>query len=81
MVTLTNLKSPISNLSVSTAGDKFATIDDNPVAMCVALPDLNEIIRDLKGKLFPFGWAKLLWRISTRRSFVSGTRVLLMGEP
>ena len=57
----------------------IATIDDNPVAMCVALPDLNEIIRDLKGKLFPFGWAKLLWRISTRRSFVSGTRVLLMG--
>lgn len=57
----------------------IATIDGNPVAMCVALPDFNEIIRDLKGRLLPFGWAKLLWRVLTRRSFVSGTRVLLMG--
>jgi hypothetical protein len=56
-----------------------ATIDGEPVAMCLALPDFNEIIRDLKGKLLPFGWAKLLWRLLTRRSFVSGTRVVLMG--
>jgi len=57
----------------------IATIDGVPVAMCLALPDLNEIIGDLKGRLAPFGWAKLLWRLLTRRSFVSGTRVPLMG--
>lgn len=57
----------------------LATIDGTPVAMCLALPDLNEIIRDLHGKLMPFGWAKLGWRLLTRRSFVSGTRVPLMG--
>ncbi len=57
----------------------IATIDNVPVAMCVALPDLNEMTRDLRGKLFPFGWAKLIWRLLTRRSFVSGTRVPLMG--
>ena len=57
----------------------IATIDNVPVAMCVAMPDLNEMTRDLKGKLFPFGWAKLVWRLITRRSFVSGTRVPLMG--
>ncbi len=57
----------------------IATIDERPVAMCVALPDLNQMTRDLKGKLFPFGWAKLGWRMLTRRSFVSGTRVILMG--
>ncbi len=57
----------------------IATINGEPVAMCLALPDFNEMIRDLKGKLFPFGWAKLLWRVLTRRTFVSGTRVVLMG--
>ncbi len=57
----------------------IATIDGRPVAFCLALPDFNEMIRDLKGKLFPFGWAKLVWRLLTRRTFVSGTRVIFMG--
>ena len=57
----------------------IATVDGKPAAMCMALPDFNEMIWDLKGKLFPFGWAKLLWRLLTRRSFLSGTRVILMG--
>ena len=57
----------------------FATIDGEPKAMCVALPDANELFRGLDGKLWPTGWAKLAWRVLTRRSFVSGTRVLFMG--
>ncbi len=57
----------------------FATIDGEPQAMCVALPDLNEMIRGLDGKLWPTGWAKLVWRVLTRRTYVSGTRVPFMG--
>ncbi len=57
----------------------IATVDGKPAAMCMALPDFNEMIWDLKGKLLPFGWAKLIWRVLTRRSFLSGTRVILMG--
>ncbi len=57
----------------------FATVGGEPKAMCVALPDLNEMIRGLDGRLWPTGWAKLLWRIFTRRSYVSGTRVPFMG--
>ena len=57
----------------------IATVDGKPAAMCMALPDLNEMTRDLKGSLFPFGWAKLVWRLLTRRSFLSGSRVILMG--
>ncbi len=57
----------------------FATVNGEPVAMCVALPDFNEIIRGLNGRLWPTGWAKLAWRILTRRSYVSGTRVPFMG--
>jgi hypothetical protein len=57
----------------------FATVDGEPKAMCVALPDLNELIGDLKGRLWPAGWAKLAWRLLTRRTFASGTRVPFMG--
>ncbi len=57
----------------------FATVDGEPKAMCVALPDLNEMIRDLDGKLWPTGWAKLAWRMLTRRTYASGTRVPFMG--
>ena len=48
-----------------------------PVGFLVALPNLNEAIRDLGGRLLPFGWAKLLWRLKVRR--VKTGRVPLMG--
>jgi hypothetical protein len=48
-----------------------------PVAFMMALPDVNEFIADLGGSLFPFGWAKLLWRIRKMRP--TGGRVPLMG--
>lgn len=57
----------------------FGTIDGEVVAMCVALPDLNQMIRDLDGRLLPFGWAKLLYRVLTRKTYCSGTRVPFMG--
>jgi hypothetical protein len=57
----------------------FAEVSGQPAAMCMAFPDLNEIIKDMNGTLLPFNWAKLAWRLFTRRSFVSGTRVPLMG--
>ena len=37
-----------------------------PAAMAVSLPNLNEAIKDLGGKLLPFGWAKLLWRLKVQ---------------
>ena len=48
-----------------------------PVAFMMALPDINQVLRDLDGSLFPFGWAKLLWRL--RRMRPAGGRVPLMG--
>ncbi len=56
---------------------KIAEVDGEPVAFMITIPDMNEMIRDLDGKLLPFGWAKLLWRlhkVATRR-----VRVPLMG--
>ncbi|MEO7654541.1 MAG: N-acetyltransferase [Sphingomicrobium sp.] len=56
---------------------RIAEYDGEPVAFMITLPDINELIRDLDGRLFPFGWAKLLWRL--RRPRVSRARVPLMG--
>src|SRR3954470_9091042 len=56
---------------------RVAELDGEPVAFMMTLPDLNVLTRDLDGKLFPFGWAKLLWRL--RQARFSGGRVPLMG--
>jgi len=55
----------------------IAEVDGQSAACLVCLPDINGVIGDLGGRLFPFGWAKLLWRLKVRGS-PSG-RVLLMG--
>lgn len=56
---------------------QIAEYDGEPVAFIVALPNLNEAARDLNGRLLPFGWAKLLWRLKVRHP--STARVPLMG--
>jgi hypothetical protein len=43
----------------------------------ITMPDINELTRDLDGRLFPLGWAKLLWRL--RKPRVERMRVPLMG--
>ena len=52
-------------------------IDGKPVSFIVCLPNINESISDLNGRLFPFGWAKLLWRLKVRHP--KSVRVALMG--
>jgi len=56
---------------------QIAEYDGEPVAFIVALPNLNEAARDLNGKLLPFGWLKLLWRLFVRHPKTA--RVPLMG--
>ncbi len=55
----------------------FAEIDGESAGFIVLLPNVNEAIADLDGKLLPFGWAKLLWRLKVAR--VKSLRVPLMG--
>jgi GNAT superfamily N-acetyltransferase len=56
---------------------QIAEYDGEAVAFIVALPNLNEAARDLGGKLLPFGWAKLLWRLKVKHPRTA--RVPLMG--
>ncbi|MGC4005975.1 MAG: GNAT family N-acetyltransferase [Pirellulales bacterium] len=39
----------------------FAEIDGKPVGFCAALLDYNPRIKKIDGKLFPFGFLRLLW--------------------
>ena len=55
----------------------FAIYQGEPCAMAVTLPDINHAARDLHGKLLPFGWAKLLWRL--KLSPPEAVRLPLMG--
>ena len=56
---------------------KIAYWDGEPAAFMLVLPDLNELIADLHGRLAPIGWAKLAWRVLRRR--FPCVRVPLMG--
>jgi hypothetical protein len=56
---------------------RVAEYDGEPVAFMLTLPDINELMKDLNGELFPFGWAKLLWRLRNPRT--RRVRVPLMG--
>lgn len=55
----------------------FAEMNGEPVAFIVTLPNINEAIRDLNGKMFPFGVVKLLWRLKVKG--LKSARVPLMG--
>jgi hypothetical protein len=79
---------PLTDAEIAYAGKKLkpivfedlvriAELDGEPVAFMMTLPDLNEFTRDLDGRLFPFGWAKLLWRLHNPRARTM--RVPLMG--
>jgi hypothetical protein len=63
----------------------ISEIDGEPAAVAVALPNLNELIRDFKGKLVPFGLPKLLWRLKvegpkTARLAILGIRKKYRGH-
>jgi hypothetical protein len=56
---------------------QIAEVDGVPAAFIVALPNVNEVIKDFGGKLLPFNWAKLLWQLKVK--FPKSSRVPLMG--
>ncbi|MFQ5348639.1 MAG: hypothetical protein ACE5ED_12525, partial [Rhodothalassiaceae bacterium] len=56
---------------------QICSYQGQPSAMMVALYDLNALIADLGGRLLPFGWLRLIWRMKTR--YPERFRVPLMG--
>ena len=79
---------PLTEAEIAYAGKKLkpiiynelvrvAELDGEPVAFMITIPDINELIKDLNGELFPFNFIKLLWRLRNPRTRRS--RVPLMG--
>jgi len=55
----------------------IAEVDGRPVAFMLTFPDVNHVLSQINGKLFPFGWFKMLrW---LRKPMRSDMRVPLMG--
>ncbi|TFG48851.1 MAG: GNAT family N-acetyltransferase [Anaerolineales bacterium] len=49
--------------------------DGRPIGFAIALPDINVLLKGLNGRLFPFGWLKLLRgipRLTNYRMFALG---------
>ena len=55
----------------------IAETEGEPAAFMVMIPNLNEAAADLNGRLLPFGWAKLFWRLKVRKPKTG--RIALMG--
>lgn len=56
---------------------RIVSIDGEPAAIALAMPNLNELIAGLRGKLFPFGIGKLLYRLKVRGP--KSGRLILLG--
>ena len=52
-------------------------IDGEPAAVALALPNVNEMIGDLRGRLLPFGVLKLLWRLKVQGP--KSARLIILG--
>lgn len=66
-----DLKLIIQPKGVIFAEDK----NGKPVGFAITIPDVNTLLKDLKGHLLPFGWLKLLWglpRLKRYRLFALG---------
>jgi len=53
----------------------FATVADSPVGVLISLPDYNQVLRKLNGKLIPFGVLKFLYY----RKKIDSLRLMIMG--
>ena len=61
-------------------------VDGEPAAMGIVLPNINEIIKDMKGRLLPLNWVKFLWhlkvkKVQTARMPLMGIRKKFQGKP
>jgi GNAT superfamily N-acetyltransferase len=53
----------------------FAEVAGKPAGFTLALPDFNQVLKKLNGRLLPFGWFKIL----TQKKKIDFLRVIIMG--
>jgi hypothetical protein len=52
-----------------------AEIDGETVAMAISIPDINQVLKKMKGRLLPFGW----WHYLNKGRIMDGVRVGFLG--
>jgi GNAT superfamily N-acetyltransferase len=52
-----------------------AEINGEPIGVSMAIPDANQVLKHLNGRLFPIGWLKALWYARK----VTGARLMILG--
>jgi GNAT superfamily N-acetyltransferase len=53
----------------------IAEIEGEPVGFALAVPDINQVLAHINGRLFPIGWVKALWH----KRKMDGLRLLAVG--
>lgn len=53
----------------------FAYVEDEVAAASITLPDYNQVVKRMNGRLFPFGW----WHFLTGRRKIDALRVFVLG--
>ena len=53
----------------------FVEAGDRPVGIAVCIPDVNQVLKHVNGRLFPIGWIKALWYARK----VNAARMMIMG--
>ena len=53
----------------------IAEVKGEPAGFSLALPDVNQVLKELDGRLFPFGWARFLWK----KNKIDAYRVPMLG--
>lgn len=56
----------------------LAEYGDKPIGFCLALPDINQVLKRLNGKLFPLGLLKLLWHTKVKHT-IDTVRIVTFG--
>jgi len=56
----------------------IAEVDGKPAGFSLALPNVNQVLRRVNGRLLPFGIFKLLWHTKIKNK-IDGVRIITMG--
>jgi hypothetical protein len=52
-----------------------AEVEDEPIAIAITIPDLNQVQRKMNGRLLPLGW----WHFLRRNTYIDKVRVGFLG--
>lgn len=55
----------------------IAEVDGKPAAFVLTIQNVNPVMKQLDGKLFPFGIFRLLWDLKVKKTIKAGRLILL----